>query len=78
LYVAFNRKVKRLSHRFSAGRIEKCGQRRSLTSPERLRVYALKRFAAQAGRQVDPQSCSDIPPVRFATYMAGGLAERAF
>jgi hypothetical protein len=34
----------------SSGNVEKSRQRRSLPSPKRLRVYALKRFNAQAGR----------------------------
>jgi hypothetical protein len=34
------------------GMLKKIHQRRSLPSPKRLRVYALKRFDAQARRQV--------------------------
>jgi hypothetical protein len=43
------------------GSVEKIRQRRSLPSPERLRVYALERFDAQARRQVAIFPCSRIP-----------------
>jgi hypothetical protein len=42
----------------STGSVEKSRQRRSLPSPERLRVYALERFDAQARRQVAIFPCS--------------------
>jgi hypothetical protein len=42
------------------GSVEKSRQRRSLPSPERLRVYALKHFDAQARRQVAIFPCSRI------------------
>jgi hypothetical protein len=42
----------------SNGSVEKSRQRRSLPSPERLHVYALERFDAQARRQVAIFPCS--------------------
>jgi hypothetical protein len=38
------------------GSVEKVPQQGSLPSPERLHVYALKRFDAQARRQVAPSA----------------------
>jgi hypothetical protein len=44
-----------------APELRQAGQRRSLASPEWLYVYALKRFDAQARRQVAIFPCSRIP-----------------
>ena len=45
----------------SAEWARQAGQRRSLPPPERLRVYALKRFDAQTRRQVAPWPRSRTP-----------------
>ncbi len=53
--------------------VGKVGQLRSLPSPERLRVYALKRFTAQACRQVGLLSCSRFPMYAPRTKAAAVL-----
>jgi hypothetical protein len=44
------------------GSVEKSRQRRSLPSPERLHVYALERFDAQAGRHFSVLTYSAYAP----------------
>jgi hypothetical protein len=46
------------------GTVEKGLQRGSLPPPERLRVYALQRFDAQARKQVAPWPCSRMASIR--------------
>jgi hypothetical protein len=62
--------------RADRGSVEQCRQLRSLSSPERLRVYALKRFAAQARRPVATWSYSRTPPYAPLVQVAVAFPSR--